>query len=932
MISRKHHGISFLLAGVLATSGVTGAGLIAGQQPAAAAEYETVTSGQALRIVDKYTGEWTAPPLVHFTPPPLNPGNDTTTDAPLLGNGDVAVALGGEAGTLTAFVGKSDFWAVGALTARPQAVLAPVGRVIADVAGFQGASYRLTQDIATAEVRGSFTIGGQTLSTASRVAATDNVMITTLLLTGGAPQAASIEVKNGVGATPAGAPAMAGDVMTADLPAKGADLVPDVMDPVVRIGTRVLAANTTFAGGKLDFTMVPGTTYTVVSSVISNNDAGAPTSMDFQTTAVSKVVALDETEVENLTSAHRSWWNDFWGKSFVEIPNKAIEKAWYGSQYIMGSTSRSGEAAPGLYGHWATGKMAWGGDYHLNYNYEIPFLGPIGSNHIEQAESYDQPILDYIDKGTAIATAEGLPGVKYPVGIGPHGQDVYTTTHGQSTNAAYTAIPMIARFYATYDTTYAAGVYSYLKQAAAFWEEHLVAEPDGTYSINDAVYEGGPILPNPTASLSYVGYLFEGLVDISEALDRDTAARATWVDIRDNLSEFPIGTYDSKPVLDEYEGANRVDQGGNDIVAQAIYPSGQLGLDSSSAFLEASHNLLDAYSGAWHGANAPATIYAAAARVGYKPALMMSRLAEEATFYSFNNMAIHHYGGGIENTNVVVSSIGEMMLQSHQGNLKLFPSWPENTNGKFGDLRAKGAFLVSSSLRDNEVEYVRIVSEKGRPVVVTNPWPGESVQVYRGDDSEVIPSVEGEETFTLDTDADEVLYLALAGTPLGDIEQKLAEEIAESSATGNLAAGKVATQSSTASSSPASRAVDGTIDPAWANGSVSVTRNDDPQTWWQVDLGSSWPISSINVHNRTDGTQETYLSNYWVFVSNTPFDTTLSAAQQAAQPGVWSNHQTAQAGNPTSILAPTTGRYVMIQQNTPGWLNLAEVEVLAVGL
>jgi hypothetical protein len=141
----------------------------------------------------------------------------------------------------------------------------------------------------------------------------------------------------------------------------------------------------------------------------------------------------------------------------------------------------------------------------------------------------------------------------------------------------------------------------------------------------------------------------------------------------------------------------------------------------------------------------------------------------------------------------------------------------------------------------------------------------------------------------------------------------------------NVAKGGPATQSSTAFDSPAAHAVDGDTDGSYGAGSLSHT-GDDQHAWWQVDLGSSQSLSSINLWNRTDCCGERD-SDYWVFVSNAPFDHSLTPAQQAAQPGVWSNHQLGTMGRPTRVAAPTTGRYVMVQLAGTNYLALAEVQV-----
>ncbi len=44
-------------------------------------------------------------------------------------------------------------------------------------------------------------------------------------------------------------------------------------------------------------------------------------------------------------------------------------------------------------------EAAWGGDYHLNYNYQAPYWASFSSNHISLTDNFDQPLLDYMEAG-----------------------------------------------------------------------------------------------------------------------------------------------------------------------------------------------------------------------------------------------------------------------------------------------------------------------------------------------------------------------------------------------------------------------------------------------------------------------------------------------------------------------------------------------------
>jgi alpha-L-fucosidase len=146
----------------------------------------------------------------------------------------------------------------------------------------------------------------------------------------------------------------------------------------------------------------------------------------------------------------------------------------------------------------------------------------------------------------------------------------------------------------------------------------------------------------------------------------------------------------------------------------------------------------------------------------------------------------------------------------------------------------------------------------------------------------------------------------------------------------NVALGKAATQKSLAWGGTPDRAVDGDVNGAYFDGSVTHTAEDgSAEPWWQVDLGADVPIQEIAVWNRTDCCSER-LSDYHVLVSDQPF-TSDSLSETLAQPGVTAFHEQGTAGRPSSVAVGDSGRYVRVQLAGNAPLSLAEVEVLAPG-
>ncbi|HLK67312.1 MAG TPA: discoidin domain-containing protein [Bryobacteraceae bacterium] len=142
--------------------------------------------------------------------------------------------------------------------------------------------------------------------------------------------------------------------------------------------------------------------------------------------------------------------------------------------------------------------------------------------------------------------------------------------------------------------------------------------------------------------------------------------------------------------------------------------------------------------------------------------------------------------------------------------------------------------------------------------------------------------------------------------------------------------GKNATQSSSYPGSPSPNvAIDGNTDGNYGDGSVTAT-NLDSNPWWQLDQSTSVSISSIVIWNRTDCCSSR-LSDYWVFVSDTPFQPGDTPSTLASRAGTFASHQTSAPSPSTTIPVGASGRYVRVQLSSSGYLSLAEVQIIVGG-
>ncbi len=503
---------------------------------------------------------------------------------------------------------------------------------------------------------------------------------------------------------------------------------------------------------------------TFVLSVVSNHNTE-----DYRSQALSLATA----DTDALRRAHDSWWQAYWKKSSVTLPDALLEMQWYADQYVLACCCGHPSFPPGLFGNFiCADDVPWHGDYHLNYNYQAPFYGVFAANRPELSDGYEAPLLDFMPEGERNAREFlGCRGIYYPVGIGPKGLNTSrapSAEHnelflGQKSDAAYGAVIMILRWNATRDESYAARVYPYVRAAARFFEDYMVFE-DGRYQIkNDAIHE----VPfywkgftygceddystdtNNLLTLGLVRMLLPAAADMADALGVDADAASVWRTVCEQLSPFPTFTYKGRDVF-RYTEHGRDWKRDNTLCTQHVFPAGQIHLGSDAQLLRLARNtfLVEDRSLDDNGAN---SYLPAGARIGIDEKHLVHALHRHLKKFRMPNGLFDHAGGGIEHNTMTMSTVNEMLLQSVGGTIRLFPVW--RADASFETLRADGAFLVSAKRCGGEVGDVRIVSEKGSLLRMENPF--RTAVVTRGDGTR--QEVSGE--ICVPTQAGEVLTI-----------------------------------------------------------------------------------------------------------------------------------------------------------------------------
>ena len=101
--------------------------------------------------------------------------------------------------------------------------------------------------------------------------------------------------------------------------------------------------------------------------------------------------------------------------------------------------------------------------------------------------------------------------------------------------------------------------------------------------------------------------------------------------------------------------------------------------------------------------------------------------------------------------------VSEMLLQSVDGILRLFPAWPKDKDARFERLRAEGGFVVSATQNSRQIKSVTVFSTAGGRLRWVNPLAAPPQARKNG---AVVPvSADGAGICSLDTAKGDMIHL-----------------------------------------------------------------------------------------------------------------------------------------------------------------------------
>ena len=450
---------------------------------------------------------------------------------------------------------------------------------------------------------------------------------------------------------------------------------------------------------------------------------------------------------------------DFWGKSSVEISDPLLEKMWYGILHARRCAFRADVVAPGLaFPSTVQDYSLWHGDYHTNYNYQQPFWGNLASNHVGMADSFFVGMRHLVEAGRIFAkkyfNARGtfihllgypFPYVEDPYGTGGICRMMYMT--------GWVGSYWWWRFQYTQDEEFLREeAYPVIRDAALFYLDVLQKWDDGLYHA----------FPSPQGESHFTGkietyldqpqvirhsrYCLQYACKAAEILGVDEDLRAEWTEIVDNMAD-PAGLDFSR-----FSEADRARQDLN--FPEFNRPNGE-GMSESTLKMMSTGQRIGNWAGGTGGSPRPWTSCIRGGMIEPDKAIDAMRetirreLLRNGTCRGMGTDDMGYCGLYVEGTGMIMPLI-EMMLQSWDGSIRVFPAWPSKTDCAFKTFRAEGAFLVSAAQTGGQIGPVAIDSEVGKRCRLVNPFDG-AATVVDADGKAVEATIEDDNVICFDT-------------------------------------------------------------------------------------------------------------------------------------------------------------------------------------
>ena len=481
--------------------------------------------------------------------------------------------------------------------------------------------------------------------------------------------------------------------------------------------------------------------------------------------------------LDNLYCTHKAYWDTFFSVDKLSLPDPFLEHIYCINQYALDCCSGEGgimkHHACGLNGLWAVKHPnLWGSMWYWDVNIQAAFAGVFSSNRLHLAKVFSDGLRSYMKLARYYAkSVHNLGGlaIDYP----------YSFYHS--------CWPWCAQYlwnlyeYSLDEDYLRTEAYPLFLDLCQFVTEVFVydAATDCYHIYPDISPEQGPLAHDTTITISSCKYLLQFTLKAAEILGDNPPILKICRKLLEKMPEYAFSTPDKYGVhLKDSPDAPDQLWLRHPSLLTPLFPIGEFDMNSPEEIKKIMSNTIDflednceigIFGGSWLAAGAARlgrgqTALRLIYERGIDHMLRSNGLTAEQTDRFINDCLVYrqplYYPCMMEFTGEMLAAVNEMLLQSHNGIIRIFPALPDGDREldrlirrgqsldeyddryavyapwdtvRFDRLLAKGAFEISAQRQDGKLIWVQILSKKGRNIRISCPYFTETMQVYEED-------------------------------------------------------------------------------------------------------------------------------------------------------------------------------------------------------
>ncbi|HPA46468.1 MAG TPA: hypothetical protein PK395_11950 [bacterium] len=494
--------------------------------------------------------------------------------------------------------------------------------------------------------------------------------------------------------------------------------------------------------------------------------------------AVALVKETLQEKPEDLIQKHEAEWDRFWSRSGLVLDDPLLQQTWYRSLYFMRCVSKPGVQSTGLFAGLVNDTPAWHGDYHTNYNIQQTYWAVYPANQTDLAEPYDRLMFEYLPRAHWLSQQVfSVDGAYYPHVLyayeptdpaackSRNGRQYIHHVWGMTIGVnGFSVQPLWWRYKYVPDRKRLENlVYPALRDVAIFYAG-FVEQCEG----DETVRLGPSVSPehwgwtkkldrnyNCAFDIAMIRYTLNATIEAAGILGRDADLVERFQKALKRLPDYP--TYgDQDPIVVDVEGAPPIEYNIS-VPATPVFPCDVVTWWSPDKEKELFVRTIDKMK--WNGNNATFMLAISRARLSMpgtqewlreeveartrpNATMTLNRMVPRHEFNEFGHYT-EQFGAGM--------AVSELLLQSVNDVIRVFPAIKPGCEARFEDLRTQGGFLVSAASTASKVDSLQIQSLYGGTLRLLSPWSkieasrdeGKSYQVLEMDSAGIV-SIETE--------------------------------------------------------------------------------------------------------------------------------------------------------------------------------------------